>query len=209
MKKYFNKKTVTLAIIILVIIAGAITLGISGVEKSFEYKAGTRIEVYIPEGYEQNDIMNIAKECFETEKILFSKVEKVNKVAGIKLTQYTQEQLDNYLLNISKKYGIDEEDMEYYEIVVPETKINTITEPYILPIIIITLLSLLYIAIKNYKSEKKIKMLLKILGILVITLCLYFSIIALFRLQFSIFTMPLAFAIYIITLLIAANKVCE
>lgn len=209
MKKYFNKKTITLAIIILIIIAGIVTIGISGFEKSLEYKAGTRIEVYIPEGYEKQDIMDIAKECFKTEEILFSEVEEVNKVAGIKLTKYTQAQLDNYLLNISEKYEIEADDMEYYEVVIPETKINTVITPYILPVVVITALVLAYIIVKNYKSENKIKMLLRILGILVITLCLYFSIIALFRLQFGIYTMPLAFAIYIVALLIAINKKCE
>lgn len=209
MKKYFNKKTITLAIIILIIIAGIVTIGISGFEKSLEYKAGTRIEVYIPEGYEKQDIMDIAKECFKTEKILFSEVEEVNKVAGIKLTKYTQAQLDNYLLNISEKYEIEADDMEYYEVVIPETKINTVISPYIFPVVVITVLVLIYTIIKNYKSENKIKMLLRILGILVITLCLYFSIIALFRLQFGIYTMPLALAIYIVALLIATNKKCE
>lgn len=210
MKKYFNIKTIFLAISILVIIAGAITIGVSGFEKSLEYKAGTRIEVYIPEGYEKQEVMDIAKECFKTtDEILFSKIEKVNKVAGIKVTNYTQAQLENYLFKIAEKYEIDAEEMEYYEIVVPETKISTIINPYILPVVLITVLSLIYVIIKNYKSNNKIKMSLKILGILVITLCLYFSIIALFRLQFSIYTMPLALAIYIVTLLIAANKKCE
>ena len=209
MKKYFNIKTILLAISILIIIAGAITIGVSGFEKSLEYKAGTRIEVYIPEGYEQQEIMDIAKECFKTDEILFSKIENVNKVAGIKVTNYTQAQFENYLLKISEKYEIEAEEMEYYEIVVPETKISTIINPYILPVLLITVLSLIYILIRNYKLDNKIKKSLKILGILVITLCLYFSIIALFKFSFSIYTMPLAFAIYIVTLLISANKKCE
>jgi len=209
MKKYFNIKTIFLAISILVIIVGITTIGVSGFEKALEYKAGTRIEVYIPEGYEQQEVMDIAKECFKTEEILFSKIENVNKVAGIKVTNYTQAQLENYLFKIAEKYEIDAEEMEYYEIVVPETKISTIINPYILPVVLITLLSLIYTIIRNYKSNNKIKISLKILGILVITLCVYFSIIALFELQFSIYTMPIAFAIYIVTLLIEVNKKCE
>ena len=209
MKKYFNKKSIILAISILIIIAGAITLSSSGFEKSLEYKEGTRIEVYIPDGYEQQEVIDIAKECFKTEEILFSKIEKVNKVAAIKVTNYTQAQFENYLFKIAEKYEIEAEEMEYYEIVVPETKIRTVINPYILPIALITILSLIYIIIRNYKSNNKIKIPLKVLGILVITLCLYFSIIALFKLQFSIYTMPFAFAIYIVTLLITVNKKCE
>jgi len=209
MKKYFNIKTIFLAICIIIIIAGAITIGVSGFEKSLEYKAGTRIEVYIPQGYEKQEVINIAKECFKTEEILFSQIEQVNKVAGITIARHTQAQLENYLFKIAEKYKIDAEEMEYYEIVVPETKISTIINPYILPVVLITILSLIYIIIKNYKSNNKIKMSLKVLGILVITLGLYFSIIALFKLPFSMYTMPFAFGIYIVTLLISANKKCE
>lgn len=209
MKKYLNLKTILLAISILIILAGAITLCVAGFEKSIEYKAGTRIEVYIPNGYEKEEVINIAKETFNTDEILFSEVEKVGKVAGIKVTQYSQEQLDSYINKIVEKYEIDEDEKEYYEMVVPETKISTIVKPYILPVVLITVLSLIYVIIKNYKSNNKIKISLKVLGILVITLCLYFSIIALFRLQFSIYTMPLALAIYIVALLIASNKKCE
>lgn len=209
MKKYLNLKTILLAISILIILAGAITLCIAGFEKSIEYKAGTRIEVYIAEGYEKEDIINLAKESFDTDEILFSEVENSNQVAGIKVTKYSQEQLDAYINKVAEKYEIDEEEMEYYEIVVPETKISTIVNPYILPVVLITVLSLIYVIIKNFKANNRIIISLKVLGILVITLCIYFSFIAILRLPFSIYTMPLALAIYIVALLIATNKKCE
>lgn len=210
MKKFFNIiKTILLIISILVIISGTITLCIAEFEKSIEYRAGTRIEVYIPNGYEKEEIINIAKEAFETEDILFSEIEQINQVAGIKVNKYSKEQLDAYINKIAEKYKIGEDEMEYEEVVIPETKIITVVTPYILPVSVITVLSLIYIIIRNYKSNNKIKMSLKFLGILVITLCTYFSIIALLRLQFCIYTMPLAFSIYIVTLLILANKKCE
>lgn len=209
MKKYFNIKTIILLISVIINIAGVIVIGVSGFEKSLDYKYGKRIEVYIPEGYEKQEIMSIAKESFNTDEILFLKVEKMSKIAGIKVNEYTQEQLEIYLSKIEQKYNIEAEKIEYHEIVVPETKISTIINPYILPIISITILSSIYVLIKNYKLNNKIKILFEILGILVITLCLYFSIIALFRLQFTIYTMPLATAIYIAALLILVDKKCE
>ena len=209
MKKYLNLKTIFLTISILIILAGTITLCVMGFEKSIEYKAGTRIEVYIPEGLEKEEILEIAKETFDTEEILFSEIENLNQVAGIKVTKYSQEQLDAYIDKIVEKYEIDEEETEYYEIIVPETKISTIINPYILPLLLTTVLSLIYVIIKNFKANNKIIMSLKVLGILVITLCVYFSFIAILRLPFSIYTMPLALAIYIVTLLIAVNKKCE
>ena len=209
MKKYLNFKTILLIISILIVLAGAITLCVVGFEKDIEYKAGTRIEVYIHDGFEKEEILEIAKESFDTNEILFSEIEKLNQVAGIKVAKYSQEQLDTYIDKIMEKYEIDKEEKEYHEIVVPETKISTIITPYILPLSIITVLSLIYVIIKNYKLNNKIKISLKVLGILVITLCVYLSFILILRLPFSIYTMPLALAIYIVTLLATLNNKCE
>ena len=209
MKKYLNLKTILLAISILIIIAGITVLCVAGFEKSIEYKAGTRIEVYIPNGYEKEEIIKIAKESFGTDEILFSEIETLNQVAGIKVVEYSQEQLDTFINKIVEKYEIDEEEKEYYEVVVPETKISTIVNSYILPVLLITVLSLIYVIIKNFKANNKIIMSLKVLGILVITLSVYFSFIAILRLPFSIYTMPFALAIYIVVLLIEVNKKCE
>jgi len=210
MKKYLNKKTILLIISILIIVAGTITLCLLGFEKSIQYKTGTKIEIYIPKGYEKQEIIDIANESFNNSEILFLEIEKTNQVAGIKITEeYSKEQLENYINKISEKYDIDKESMEYHEILIPETKISTLIKPYVLPILLITILSLIYIIIRNLKENNKIKRSLNILKILVITICLYFSAILLLRLQFTIYTMPLASAIYIITLLTAINKKCE
>lgn len=210
MKKYLNIKTIFLIISILIIIAGVITSSILGLEKSIEYKAGTRIEVYIPKGYEKQDVIDIAKESFTTsDEMSFVEIEKLNQVAGIKVIDYTEEELKNYISKLSTKYEMEEKDIEYYEIEIPETKITTILKPYILPALFTTLITLIYIILKNFKTDKGVKIPLRLLKILVITLGLYFSAIALLRLTISIYTMPLALAIYIVTLLISVNAKCE
>ena len=209
MKKYLNKKTILLIISILIIIAGITVGSLFGFEKSIEYRKGKLIETYIPNGYERQYIINIAKESFNTDEILFVEIEKLNQVAGVKVTEYSQEQLDTYINKISEKYEIEKEKLEYHEVIVPETKISTTIKPYILPILLTTVLVLIYVIIKNFKANNKIRMSLNILKILVITLAIYFSFIAIFRLKFCIYTMPLALAIYIVTLLIAVNKKCE
>ena len=177
MKKFFNKKIILIVISILIILAGVIVGCFKGVEKSIEYKSGTRIEVYIPKGYNKEDIINIAKESFGNIEMLFSEIETLNQVAGIKVEEYSKEQIDIYISKIAEKYEMDKEKIEYHESLVPETKVITVMKPYILPVIIITVLSLIYIIIKNYKFDKKIKMICRILGILVMTLLVYFSII--------------------------------
>lgn len=207
MKNWLNKQKILLIVLILIIISGIITLCIVGFEKSAEYKAGTRIEVYIPKGYDANEITEIANESFTGKEIYFSKIEKLNQIAGIKVNEYTQEELDTFKTKICEKYSIEKDNLELYEVAVPKTKISTIVKPYILPMLLVTILTLVYIEIRSLKTKDVLKKSLKFLAILVMALALYFSIIVLFRLPFGKYTMPLALAIYISTLLITINVI--
>lgn len=207
MKKWLNKQKIFLIILILIIISGIITLGIAGFEKSVEYKAGIRIEVYIPKGYEKQDIINIAKESFVGKEISFVEIEKLNQIAGIKVSEYTQEEMETFKSSISQKYEIEKEKIELYEVAVPKTKISTIVKPYILPIMLVTILSLVYIGIRSIKTNEVLKKSFEFLITIIMTMAIYFSIIVIFRLPFGSFTMPLALSIYIITLLIAVKNI--
>lgn len=206
MKNKLNKKSVALIIFILIIISGIITVGVAGFEKSSDYATGTRLEVYIPKGYEKQDVISIAKESFENKEISFYEIEKLNQVAGIKVKKYTKDELDNFKTKIAEKYEMDKKEIELHEVSVPTTRISSIVTPYVLPMILVTGLSLIYVGIRNFKSNERLKILLKVLVTITIVIGLYFSIIALFRLPFGIYTMPLALAIYVITLLISVNN---
>lgn len=207
MKNILKDNKIILLILTLFIIVGIITLFVAGFEKSAQYQAGTRIEVYIPQGYEKQDIINIANESFADKKIIFEEVEKLNQVAGIKIKDYTDEELNKFKTSICERYEIEEKSLELHEIKLPTTRIRTAVAPYIFPIVLVTMLSLIFILFKNLKSENKWKNLLKIILALIIVLGIYFSLILVLRLPFGIYTMPLALAIYIITLLISVNNI--
>lgn len=206
MKKMSKESKIILLLIILFIISGIITLLVAGFEKNAIYAAGTRIEVYIPQGYEKQDILEIAKESFNGKEFAFEEVEKLNQVAGIKINKYTKEELDNFKSKISEKYKIEEDKLEIYEIKLPKTRIRTDIMPYVFPATLVTVLSLIYVLFKSIKSKNAWKNILKIIAILAITLGIYFSILLIFRIPYGSYTMPIALAIYIITLLIAVNN---
>lgn len=206
MKYILKKNNLILLVLIVFILAGLITMFVTGFNKSSEYQAGTRIEVYIPQGYEKQDVIDIANESFNGKKINFEKMEKLNQVAGIKVKEYSSEELDVFKTKISEKYNIDKDKLQIYEIEIPATRISTAIEPYILPVILVTVISLIYVLFRNLKSEQKWKIILKIVLTLAIVLGVYFSLILICRLPFADYTMPLALAIYIITLLILVNN---
>ena len=206
MKGIWKKNKITLLVLIILIITGTIILGIKGFEKSPDLKAGTKIEIYIPQGYEKQEIIDIAQQSFNENHLAFEEVEKLNQIAGIKVNNYSKEQLNDFKAKISEKYEIDEEDLEIYEIPMPTVRISTLAEPYVLPIILATIISLIYVLFRNFKSENKWKIILRIVFTLTIVLGTYFSLILIFGLPFGNYTMPLALAIYIITLIILVNN---
>ena len=201
------KKKIPLIIIKSIILAGIIMLFVAGFEKSVNYKAGTRIEVYIPKGYEGQDILAIAKESFIGKKIALEKVEKLVQIAGININEkYSEEEMNNFKSKISEKYGIEEKELEIYEVSLPKVRVSTDIKPYVYPITLVTILSLIYVLFRNIKNENKWRIILKIVITLAVVLGVYFSLILITRVPYGAYTMPIALAIYIITLLISVNN---
>lgn len=209
MKNISKKNKIVLLLLVLLIIAGTITLFIVGFEKTATYKAGTRIEVFIPNSYEKQDIINIANESFSEKEFAFEEVEKLKQVASIKIADYSEEELKKFKTSICEKYEIKEDKLELHEIQLPSIRISTAITPYVLPVALVTILLLIYVLFRNLKSENKWKIILKIVLVLVLMLGVYFSLILITRLPFGSYTMPLALAIYIITLMISVNNIKE
>lgn len=207
MKKWLNKEKIFLMISLLIILSGIIVLGLVGFEKSATYQAGTRMEVYLPNGYNEQEIVTIAKECFNGKEISFNKIEKLDQVAGIKVKDYTHEELEQFKTKVAEKYNIAKDGLEVQEVLIPATKVSTFITPYVFPVLLITILVLIYLLFRNLKSENKWKILLKEILFLAIALGLYFSLILIFRIPFGSYTMPIALAIYIIILLITVNTI--
>ena len=206
MKNISIKNKIIILLLTLLIIAGTITLFVAGFEKNEIYQAGTRIEVYIPQGYEKEEILNIAKESFPGKEIGFEEIEKLNQIAGIKVNEYNEEEMETFKAKISEKYGIEEDSLTIHEVPLPTTRVSTVIDPYVLPVVLVTVLSLIYVLFRNLKSENKWKIILNIVLTLAVVLGAYFSLILVLRLPFGECTMPLALAIYIITLIIVVNN---
>lgn len=201
-----NKNIIKIITTIIVLI-GIVMLIVTGFNKSIIYEEGTRLEIALEKGYNNEDIEKIVRESFQNKEYLIQDIEKLNQVVSIKLQSYTDEELENFKSKIAEKYEINSEDLVLYEIEVPATRIRTIINPYVLPVGILTILVLVYIGIRNIKKEKPIKNVTELLTLLIGIAGLYFSIIVISRISFNEYTMPVALMVYLITLLLGAIKV--
>ena len=104
-----------------------------------------------------------------------------------------------------ESYEIEEDSFTIYQIDMPSSRISSFVEPYLFPIVLVTILSLIYIAIISIKSKKVIENVFRVIIKLVLAVGVYFSLILICRLPFGAYTMPVALSVYMITLLISVN----
>lgn len=206
MKKITENKKILIIAILIIIVAGIIFLAVKGFNKGIIYDSATRIECYIPSGYEKADIENITNETFSNKNVTVQDIEKLNQMVSIKIKDYSEEELENFKTKISEKYGIDKDKLEIYEIKIPTTRISTIVKPYVLPVGIVTVLSLVYIALRNIKSKEAVKKVIKVALTLVLVAGIYFSILVIAQIPINEYTMPIALMLYVLTLLIEVIK---
>ena len=196
----FNK--LIIALIVTILVAGMIVIFTVGFNKSIIYQKGTKIEVKIDQGYQLEDIKEIAKETFPSRDMYLQKIEKLDQIVSIKVDHYTEEELENFKTKIVEKYGMNKDELQVEEVESPTTRISTLALPYLMPVILVTALTFIYIGIKNIKNKKIGKVMITLLLALVSTIGIYFSVIAIARIPISTYTMPIALVIYVATLLI-------
>ena len=147
----------------------------------------------------------MADEVFSDKNIQIQDIEKTNQVVAIRIKNYTEDELNNFKAKISEKYDIEENKLTVNEIEVPETGIITIVTPYVFSVSLVTILSVVYIALKNIKKDPA-KKVAKLIASVIVVVAVYFSIIAITRIPVNEHTMPVALALYVATLLITVIK---
>ncbi len=200
-----NKKIIAI-LVVLIILVGIIMVFTKGFNKDISYQKATRIEVNIPKGYEKDDIKQIAEETFGNKNIQVQDIEKTNQVVSLRIKDYTEDELNNFKTKISEKYGIEQDKLTVEEIKIPGTRMLTLVTPYMFSLGLATVLSIIYIGLRNIKKEPLKKVLKVILG-LIAALGVYFSIIAIARIPVNEYTMPIALTVYVAALLIIVGKI--
>lgn len=168
---------------------------------------GLRVNLYYGEGYtikfsqkdtvDKKDVEKIAKEVFN-KGYLVQNVEFFNDSAVIKVKEVNEEQLTKLAEKINEKYSssltITDLKVEH----VSNVKIRSLVEPYVIPVLIATLLVLAFYAVR-YRGAMQMAELLKYL---VISEGLLYTLYAVCRVPVSTLSMPIAFTLYVLVILV-------
>ncbi len=191
------KKKIIYGLLAIVLLVDIIITAVVGLRVSLYYGEGYTISFSEKSTIEKADIEQIAKDVFEKD-YLVQNVEFYNDSALIKVKNVSDEQLSNLATKLNEKYSSTIESSDLKVEHVQNVKIRSIVEPYVLPLIIATLLILAFYAVR-YRGSKQMLGLLKYL---VIAEALLYSAYAICRVPVNTMSMPVAFTLYGLVILV-------
>ena len=195
-----NKKIViSLIVVAAIIIFGIISIITKGFDYSLEYSANTEMEIATGiKDIQTNVIEEIVDSILQNEE---SKIQVNDEKVYIISKNISEEQQSEILSKINEKYSIN---VAKEEITVNENMaidFGDIVNRYISPIIIATIVILLYFAIK-YRKQNWLKVIGLTLAVLIVIEILAISVIAIAGIPLSLYTIPVLLGLYILTILV-------
>ncbi len=198
-EKLLNKKIIYIASVI-VIILGIIVTCIWKTNVTLLDTNHTRIDIYIGKDHNKEEIEQIAKDTLGTKKIIFQEIETFNDSIAIHVKQANTEQIEALKSNIAQKYEIEDTENLIKITNIGNVRIRDMIEPYIVPIIIATIIISIYIGIRYFKLGI-VKQVLILLLRLLVSEALLLSIIEITRIPVGTYTILLAILVYIVVII--------
>lgn len=201
MKQRSTKNKSIIIISVLIIIAGIVVVVLKGFNFDLKYESTDQVEMYIGKEFNNEDIKQIAKEVLQTDRFTVQKVEMFEDMVMITAYNITEEQKNSMVEKIKEKYEL--QDIEASDIVVntvPHTRVRDIMKPYIIPIAVASIVTIIYLAIRFRKLGVS-KIIGKTIGILLLTQLVLWSIFAIIGIPIGRFTIPLMLLVYVISML--------
>ena len=200
------KNRIIMVIFALIILSGIIMICVKGYNYDLLYSKSVRMNIYLTKEFKVNEIEEIAKEILGTNKLKVQQGNTFGTVVSIVAKEITEEQQNNIIQKLNEKYEIEiNKDEDLIVAQIPQVNIMEITTKYISPLVITTIVILVYFVIR-YRSQG----IIKCIGIPVLTLigvsALYVSIIALTRIPVNEFFTIFLVLIYFLTLICNAIK---
>lgn len=202
-----NKK-VFYAILICVIIAGAIVIATMGLKTDITYSKNLRLDIYLGNEYTKEDIEQVAKEVFGNERILVQQIEYYGDMFSITISQEVEEidnKIEQLTNKLNEKFDLKLEKENITKVYQPHIRLSSVLMPYLLPIAISMIVVLAYVMIRFRKIG-----VWKTLALYVLTAAaselLYLSILAICRIPINRLVTPIGLAIYAIVITVITAR---
>lgn len=200
MKNMTKKQKIVMIIIALIILVGTILTFTIGLNYDLRFQEAKKVVLYINKEFEVSDVRKIVKEVIPNQEIIIQKVEVYEDSISITAKEITEEQKQDLVNKINEKYNTELSADSIEIVTIPHTRGRDIVKPYVVPFVIATAITLVYIAIRYYKLGA-IKTVLKTALISVLAQIVLLDVIAITRIPVGRLTIPMVITVYMLTLI--------
>lgn len=204
MKMSGSKKIILLGIILL-IISGIVVVALKGVKVSLILQQHEEINIYIGKPTNISDLEKICKEVFKDKRFIVRGLDIFTDAYSINVESVINEEKDELISKVNEKFGVNITTEDISEKNVSNIRIRDLVKPYVKPVLISSVLIVVYIVIR-FRKENAFKLLGKITWIIILTEAVIFSLIAVLRIPLSAIMINLMAVISVIQLCLYINK---
>lgn len=195
-------KKIVYAVLAVIIVIGIIVIATVGFNVDVIYSNHREIKVYVGKDYNIDEVKQIVNEVMPEEKVVINKVEKFNDSFIVKVNKISDEQLESLKQKISEKYEISEENRDNMitDSYIGSFRIRDLIRPYAQPIIISTVIILVYMGVR-YKKLGIAKVIMQEMIVLIMAIALLLSVIAITRCPVNRTFIPAMLTVYVLSLI--------
>ena len=125
-------------------IAGTIVTATVGFNVGLKYSEHDEISINVGSKFNVADIKATAKEVFGNSNVLVQQVELYKDMVQITVKEATEEQITTLKDKINEKYKIENQLTDIKVVHIPNVRLRNIIKPYILPLSIVSIITIVF-----------------------------------------------------------------
>lgn len=194
-------KRVVSILLICLLIAGIIVIAVKGFNVGLKYSENTQIAINIGKTFEINDIKQITSEVFKGQRVIIQKVELYEDMVQITVKEASEGQINELNTKINEKYELENSIDDVEVVQNANVRLRTLIKPYILPISILSIVTILY-AMIVYRKQGIVYVLYTTAMAIVAPQAILSSLYAVTRIPINRLTSIIAVVVYIASITI-------
>ena len=164
--------------------------------------------MYLGKTYNQNEVIELSKEVFGTDRVAVQQVEYYGDMYSLTISQDIEDldkKIEEYNNKLNEKYQIENKKEDIKVTYQPKVKLFDVVKPYLIPLAISMSIILVYAMVRFRKIGILKTLAAYILYVLAVE-GVYLSIIAIARIPIGRLIIPIGLAILVITMILITAK---
>ena len=198
-------KKIIQVLLICLVIAGMIVISTEGFNVGLKYSEHVEISINVGLQFNVSDIKAITKEVFGNSNVLVQQVELYKDMVQITAKEVTDEQISSLNDKINEKYGIENQLTDIKVVNIPNVRLRNIIRPYILPIAIVSIITIVF-AMIIFRKLGALKVAYEVTMSIIAPQVILASLYAVMRIPVNRLTPIIAIVIFIMSIVLPMAK---